>query len=151
MLFRSYRGNTAAGYGYGRGNAGSASAANQDYRVTAMPSRNYAPANYAGNRQAMMRSGTNVVPRSYAGRVAPSYQQQAYAAANRAYARGAAPSYSAPRAAMPAYAYSGRGAMPSYARGGSYSAPHGGNGGASAPRGGNGAHSGGNTGSFRGR
>src|SRR5262249_32900512 len=128
----SYRGSSAGGYGYGRGNGGSASAANQGYRTSAVPS-----ANYAGNRQAMTRPGTNIAPRSYAGRV-PSYNQQRYAA-NSAYTRGAAPSYSAPRgsaprASMPAYSNSGHGAMPSYARGGSYSAPRGG-GSYSAPRG----------------
>jgi hypothetical protein len=138
-----YRGRSV-GYAYARGYA--SSAANQDYHVTAMPSRGYASANYTG--QTMARSGTNAVPRSYSGRLAPAYSQQAYTSANRAYARGAASSYYAPRAA---YAYSGRAAMPSYARGGSYSAPRGGNGAASSPHASVGARSGGGAGGYHGR
>jgi hypothetical protein len=145
----AYRGSTTAGYGYGRGNADNTSAANENYHVTAMPGRGYASANYAASRQATARAGTNVVPRSYAARVAPSYYQPAYAAANHAYVRGAAPSYSAPR--PPAYSYPGRGAMPSYARGGSYSAPHVGNAGFAAPRGGGNAYVGSHAGTTGGR
>lgn len=130
----SFRENTAAGYANGRGTA--TNAANQNYRTTGLPSRSYASANYAGGRQTMMRSGANVAPRSYAGRVAPSYPQQRYAPSNHSYMRGSAPPYSAVRGTMPSYTYSGRGSMPSYARGGSYSTPHASHGGASAPHGG---------------
>src|SRR5262249_46657408 len=74
----SYRGSTAVGYGYGRGNAGSASVGDQVYR-TALPSRGYASSNYAGSRQAMARPGSSVAPRSYASRATPSYPQQRFA------------------------------------------------------------------------
>lgn len=143
----NYRGSAAESYGYTRGGAGNAAAANHGYRATGLPSRDYA-ANHAGGRQAMARPGGDVASRGYAGHAVPSYPQQRYAGGNRAYTRGGTPAYSAARGPMPSYSYAGRGTMPSYARGGSYSAPRAVQGGGSAPHGGGGgsAHGGGHPG-----